>query len=179
MRITAGALRGRRLPSPTRSDVRPTPSKVRQALFNILGDVDGWRMLDLFAGSGLMALEAISRGAAAVSIEQAAKSCRAMQAIREDWGVDDRWRIVNGPLPAALSGLHGQRFDLVYADPPYRQGIAEKIPAWLDAQGIKARMLVIEEAAGAHPAWPEGWTPATSRRYGDTCLHFLAPEGHP
>ena len=179
MRITAGTLRGRRLPSPTHAAVRPTPSKARQALFNILGDIDGWRMLDLFAGSGLMALEAISRGASAVSVEQAAKSCRAMQAIRGDWGLGERWQIVTGSLPSALSALHGQAFDLVYADPPYAQGIAEQIPAWLDAQGISTRHLVIEEAASVNPAWPQGWTPARSRRYGDTCLHFLAPEGHP
>lgn len=177
MRITAGTLRGRRLPSPTHAAVRPTPSKVREALFNILGDIDGRRMLDLFAGSGLMALEAVSRGAAAVSIEQAAVNCRAMQAVRADWGIgEDRWRIVAGSLPAALSALAGEAFDLVYADPPYRQGIAEKIPAWLDAHGIAAAQIVIEEAAGVQPAWPQGWTPAQSRRYGDTCLHFLAPE---
>ena len=179
MRITAGTLRGRRLPSPAHAAVRPTPSRVREALFNILGDIDGWQVLDLFAGSGLMALEAISRGATAVSVEQAADSCRSMQGIREDWGIGEAWRIVTGSLPAALSALHGQAFDLVYADPPYAQGIAEQIPAWLDAQGIVAARLVIEEAASVSPAWPPGWTPATPRRYGETCLHFLAPEGHP
>jgi len=176
VRITAGTLRGRRLASPVQADVRPTPSKVREALFNILGDITDWRVLDLFAGSGLMALEAISRGASAISIEQHAANCRTMRTLRNDWQLAERWQIIGGTLPGALAGLEGQAFDLVYADPPYAQGIAEQIPAWLDAHGIKAGKLVIEEAAGEHPAWPAGWTPGTPRRYGGTCLHFLETE---
>jgi 16S rRNA (guanine966-N2)-methyltransferase len=176
VRITAGFLRGRRLASPEQSDVRPTPSKVREALFNILGDIDGWRVLDLFAGSGLMSLEAISRGAAVTAIEQDSANRRAMQAVRDDWHLKEKWQILGGTLPGALSALHGQAFDLVFADPPYAQGIAEQIPAWLDVHGITAGQLVIEEASSEHPAWPAGWTPAQSRRYGGTCLHFLEPE---
>jgi 16S rRNA (guanine966-N2)-methyltransferase len=179
MRITAGSLRGRRLASPVQADVRPTPSKVREALFNILGDVDSWRVLDLFAGSGLMALEAISRGAAATSVEQHGANCRTMQAIRDDWRLNERWQIIAGHLPEALSVLDNQTFDLVFADPPYATGIAEQIPAWLDAHGIRSGRLVIEEAAHVTPRWPGGWTPGRSRRYGGTCLHFLAPEDTP
>jgi 16S rRNA (guanine966-N2)-methyltransferase len=179
VRITAGSLRGRRLASPIQADVRPTPSKVREALFNILGDIAGWRVLDLFAGSGLMALEAISRGAAATSVEQRGTNCRAMQAIRDNWRLGERWQIIAGSLPGALAALEGQAFDLVYADPPYAAGIAEQIPAWLDAHGIRTARLVIEEAAHVTPQWPRGWTPGRSRRYGGTCLHFLAPEESP
>ena len=179
MRITAGFLRGRRLASPSQADVRPTPSKVREALFNILGDVDGWRVLDLFAGSGLMSLEAISRGAAVTCIEQGGANRRAMQAIRDEWRLSEHWQIIAGHLPEALSALSGQSFDLVYADPPYEAGGRSEEHTWLDAHGIRTARLVIEEAAHVHPAWPGGWTCARSRRYGGTCLHFLAPEGTP
>ena len=179
MRITAGSLRGRRLASPIQSDVRPTPSKVREALFNILGDITGWRVLDLFAGSGLMALEAISRNASAISVEQHAANCRTMRKLREDWRLSESWQIIAGHLPDALSALEGQSFDLVYADPPYAAGIAAQIPAWLDVHAIHTTRLVIEEAAAVQPDWPENWTVARSRRYGATCLHFLEPEGTP
>jgi len=179
VRITAGSLRGRHLASPTQSDVRPTPSKVREALFNILGDITGWRVLDLFAGSGLMALEAISRDASAVSIEQNDANCRNMRKLREDWRLGESWQIIAGHLPGALSTLERQSFDLVYADPPYAAGIAVQIPTWIDAHAIHTTRLVIEEAATAQPDWPENWTLATSRRYGATCLHFLEPEATP
>jgi len=176
MRITAGSHRGRVLHVPDLPGLRPTPSKVREALYNILGSVDGFTMLDLFAGSGIMAIEALSRGArSALSIEQHGKACRLMQESRQTLDLGN-WEIVRGSLPAALSRVEGSSFDLVFADPPYNQGIAEKIPAWLDQHGISCRHLVVEEASRASPCWPKGWTPTQSRRYGDTCLHFLEPE---
>jgi len=176
LRITAGTHRGRVLHVPDLPGLRPTPSKVREALYNILGGVADFSMLDLFAGSGIMAIEALSRGAAsAVSIEQHGKACRLMQESRGQLGLEN-WEIVRGTLPAALSRIEGSSFDLVFADPPYDRGIAEKIPAWLDQHDISCRHLVIEEAAKASPCWPKGWTPTQSRRYGDTTLHFLTSE---
>jgi len=176
MRVTAGKLRGRVLNVPDLPGLRPTPSRVREALFNILGDIDGWEMLDLFAGTGIMAIEALSRGAASAgSIEQHPKAFRLMQKSREQLNLDS-WNIVKGTLPATLDRLEGSSFNLIFADPPYDQGIAEKIPAWLDKNSINCQYLVIEESSRAKPIWPEGWTITQSRRYGDTTLHFLERE---
>lgn len=177
MRITAGSLRGRNIHVPDIAGLRPTPAKVRQALFNILGGIEGWQVLDLFAGSGLMALESISRGAeTAISIEQHHKACDQLQKIRSEWQLEKSWRILPGDVLQSLSKLKDHRFDLIFADPPYEQGIAEQIPAWLEEHGISCRWLVVEEASRAEPIWPAGWTLMQSRRYGDTCLHFLTME---
>ncbi|MCF7821996.1 MAG: 16S rRNA (guanine(966)-N(2))-methyltransferase RsmD [Mariprofundaceae bacterium] len=176
MRITAGRLRGRVLNVPDLPGLRPTPSRVREALFNILGDVDGWEMLDLFSGTGIMAVEALSRGAAsACSIEQHPGACRLMRENCKRLNPEG-WDIIKGTLPAALNRLENRSFNLIFADPPYDQGIADKIPAWLDENSITCRHLVIEESSRANPMWPEGWIATRSRRYGDTTLYFFDPE---
>ncbi len=176
MRITAGTYRGRVLHVPDLPGLRPTPSRVREALFNILGDIETWKVLDLFAGTGIMSIEALSRGAAsAMSIEQHHKACRLMQDCCRQLGLENL-QIIKGSLPSALNRIEQNHFDLIFADPPYNQDIAAKIPLWLDEHGISCRQLVIEESAKAAPHWPENWTLTQSRRYGDTCLHFLEPE---
>ncbi len=176
MRITAGRLRGRVLKVPDLPGLRPTPSRVREALFNILGDIDGWEMLDLFSGTGIMAIEALSRGAlSACSIEQHPGACQLMQESREQLNLE-HWDIIKGTLPAALSRLENRSFGLIFADPPYDRGIADKIPAWLDRNSVTCQHLVIEESSRARPVWPEGWMPGQSRRYGDTTLYFFTPE---
>jgi len=177
VRITAGRFRGRNLPVPKSPDVRPTPSKVRQALFNILGSVEDMCVLDLFSGSGLMALEALSRGAAMViSVEKSKRIFKHLQDVRCDWDIQDGWQLLCGDVQGILPHLAGQHFDLVFADPPYAQGISECIPRWLDDSRISCAQLVIEESGRVDPVWPSGWTEPQSRRYGDTCLYFLEPE---
>jgi len=176
MRITAGELRGRVLNVPDLPGLRPTPSRAREALFNILGDIEGWNVLDLFAGTGIMAIEAISRGAdSAISIEQHGKACQLMKQTRDQLGLE-RWDITKGTLPAALNRFETSSFDLIFADPPYDQGIAEQIPAWLDQNVIICQHLIIEESSRTKPLWPADWTVTQSRRYGDTTLHFLEKE---
>ena len=177
MRITAGALRGRKLQVPDAPGLRPTPSKVREALFNILGDVQGFRMLDLFAGSGIMALEALSRGAAtAVSIEQNRRAVHAMDQLRTSLDMAEIWQIMPMSVEKGLSCLTEQSFDLVFADPPYEQGYAGALPALLNRHAIHCSRLVIEESARVQLQWPAGWRCRQSRRYGDTILHFLEPD---
>ena len=176
MRVTAGNLRGRILNVPVLPGLRPTPSRVREALFNILGDIDGWKILDLFSGTGIMAIEALSRGAiSASSIEQSGKACQLMKNSQEQFSLNS-WEITKGTLPAALNRLTGSSFDLVFADPPYDQGIGETVPQWLDENRIGCHQLVIEESSRANPVWPADWTATRSRRYGDTTLHFLTSE---
>lgn len=176
MRITAGTHRGCVLHVPDLPGLRPTPARVREALFNILGDINGWRILDLFAGSGIMAIEALSRGAeSAISIEQHHKACQLMLDCRQQLNLNG-WEIIKSALPSALSRAENSFFNLIFADPPYDQDMAEKIPLWLDEHGIRCRQLVIEESSRARPVWPENWTLTQSRRYGDTTLHFLTSE---
>lgn len=177
MRITAGQLRGRIVTVPDIPGVRPTPSKVRQALFNILGSVDGCDILDLFSGSGLMAVEALSRGAASViSIEKDRRIVGGLNAMRRQFDLEKQWQLICGDAERSLGQLQGRRFDLIFADPPYARGISEVIPGWLNDAGIACGQLVIEEQSRVDPLWPTGWTELQARRYGGTCLHFLGME---
>ena len=172
MRITAGAMRGRTMRVPDIEGLRPTPSRAREALFNILGDVQGYHVLDLFAGSGVMALEALSRGAAsALSIDASRKACVAMRRIAEDWGVAG-WRIQHSVLPKGL--VESQHVDLVYADPPYQSGLAAQVPIWLAERHISYTHLVIEESSRSSIAWPMDNRPVQSRKYSETTLYFFA-----
>jgi len=176
MRITAGEFRSRKIHVPNIDGLRPTSSRVREAIFNILRDVEDWRVLDLFSGSGVMALEALSRGAAsAASIEQHPKACQQLKSLAKQFDLEDRWQIHCASLPHALAQLKTQDFDLIFADPPYDCGIAEQIPTWIEAQQVQTRLLIIEEATRAKPAWPPSWQVSTPRKYGDTCLYFCEP----
>jgi len=178
IRITAGEFRSRALSVPNIDGLRPTSSRVREALFNILGDIEGWKTLDLFSGSGVIAIEALSRGAEhAISIEQDKKACRHLHLLAEKFQLESRWKIQQASLPNALTSIQGQHFDWVFADPPYHVGIAEQIPLWLQQQNITTSSLVIEESVRAKPVWPQGWH-VSSRRYGDTNLYFLQQEAH-
>jgi len=177
VRITAGTLRGRNIPVPEFPDVRPTPAKVRQALFNIIGPLVGMSALDLFSGSGLMALESLSRGAASVvSIEKNRRIVEYLKNTRSTLQLEENWSLQCGDVQKTLPRLENHRFDLIFADPPYAAGFSHLLPEWLDAAGISCTQLIIEEAAHINPIWPAGWTERQSRRYGKTCLHFLEAE---
>jgi 16S rRNA (guanine966-N2)-methyltransferase len=141
-----------------------------------MGNIEDVTILDLFSGSGIMAVEALSRGAASVtSIEQHPKACQNLHAIAKQFDVEKRWIIKRGVLPKALSSLQHQCFDWVFADPPYQAGIAEKIPVWLAQEHIHINTTIIEESIRAKPNWPQGWQIST-RKYGDTHLHFLTKD---
>ncbi len=118
LRITAGKLRGRRIPVP-RDDVRPTSERARQAYFNIVGDrVQGSRFLDLFAGSGIFSFEAISRGASsATAVDQSPANTSGISRLAQSLQV--AVEAFTGEVIAILDRLSGTTFDLVYADPPY------------------------------------------------------------
>jgi 16S rRNA (guanine(966)-N(2))-methyltransferase RsmD len=118
LRITGGALRGRRVAVPA-SDVRPTSERARQAYFNIAGQrIAEARFLDLFAGSGIFSLEALSRGAAAAgAVEKSSKQCAAIEETARDFGV--LVTPIPGDVIESLPRTGSIPFDLVYADPPY------------------------------------------------------------
>ncbi|RMH49953.1 MAG: 16S rRNA (guanine(966)-N(2))-methyltransferase RsmD [Zetaproteobacteria bacterium] len=174
MRITAGRLHGRRVRGGCGSGVRPTTARVREALFNILGPIEGGRVLDCFSGSGMIALEALSRGAAsALSIERDRKAVARMEELRRAWGLERCWRILPGDVGRALTRLAGSRFTLIFADPPYRSAWPERLIPLLQRHRIRSEWLVIETAGASMPAWPAAVVDDEVRRYGESTLHFL------
>ncbi len=173
MRIVGGRLRGHRLRVPP--GIRPTTERLREALFSIL-EVDRLRVLDLFAGSGALGIEALSRGADSVLlVERDRDACRA---IRENLALTQPWG--RGALRAAdvwkeLPRIEG-RFDLVFADPPYGahglEGIHEATSGSIERGGL----LVLEHASGqAPPLCPEAWSRLTVRRYGASAIVVDSP----
>lgn len=178
MRIVAGSRGGRRLKAPAGLSVRPTPDKVREALFSILGErVRGARFLDLYAGTGAVGLEALSRGATSAEfVEQSASVARLLKENIRALDFEGETRVWIGRLPAVLGKIAKARptFDLVFADPPYEKGEIDLLtshPA-LVALAAPGASLIVEHRYSETPA--EGlWTIEKSRRYGDTALSFL------
>ncbi|MGE5753125.1 MAG: 16S rRNA (guanine(966)-N(2))-methyltransferase RsmD [Deltaproteobacteria bacterium] len=174
MRIVAGKWRGRPLRAPKGLAVRPTTDRVREAIFDILGErVSGTSVLDLFAGSGALGLEALSRGASrAVFVEPDPAAFAVLKKNVESLGAGDSeaWPL---DYRQALRRLRARsmRFDLVFLDPPYRKGLAPDSAAVLSRAGLvrEGGSVVVEEAFRAPEAsFPEGWVLSTDRRYGDT-----------
>jgi 16S rRNA (guanine966-N2)-methyltransferase len=135
MRIVAGEFKGRRLRMPRGAPTRPTADRVREALFSMLGDVTGARVLDLYAGSGALGIEALSRGAeSAVFVERDARAAAAIQANLDAIGADGE---VSRQDALAFVRRDGRSYDLVFCDPPYDSGpriagqLAERLPALL------------------------------------------------
>jgi 16S rRNA (guanine966-N2)-methyltransferase len=177
MRIVAGKFRGASIEAPKGSATPPTTDKVRQALFNVLEhgaprfEFEGARVLDLFAGSGALGLEALSRGARFALFVEDDSAARA--AIRRNvetlglTGVTKIWR-----RDATSLGEAGtlQPFDLIFCDPPYGKGLGEKALAaaiaggWVGGEAVAA----LEERAGTEIAWPVPFQEIDRRRYGDT-----------
>jgi 16S rRNA (guanine966-N2)-methyltransferase len=172
MRVIAGEFGGRRLASVRGPGLRPTADRVREALFSILGDaVKGARVLDLYAGTGALALEAISRGArSATCVERSAGALRALERNVRDLGLQSSVRIERADALSFARGLRGEtdRFDLVFCDPPYAEGLA---PILEDVVGREwwSTAVVVEHAASRPPDTPSGLV-ADTRRYGDTGL---------
>jgi 16S rRNA (guanine966-N2)-methyltransferase len=179
MRIIAGSHRGRRIDAPKGLDTRPTSDRVRESAFNLIGPVDGASVLDLYAGSGAMGLEALSRGAArAVFVEADVQACRA---INENL---DRLRLTGAHVlcqdATRYLSTETRRFDLVFCDPPYDdyervQPILERhLPRLLEHDGV-----VVLETSSREPEPELPLTLRTTRQYGAariTLLQRYAPD---
>lgn len=177
-RIIAGAARSRVLEVPS-DGTRPTSDRVKEALFSAWESryqLSGSRVLDLFAGSGAVALEAVSRGAsAAVLVESnpraAAIARRNAEVVASVTGVTAR--VVTSTVAASASRLGSEQFDLIFVDPPYEvsapilQGALEVAAAHASATGV----IVVERSSrSVEPEWPDGWASVMSKKYGETTL---------
>jgi len=182
LRLTGGVLANRRIRAAAGAMLRPTPGRVKEALFSILGErIAGAAVLDLFAGTGAIGFEALSRGAArAVFVERHAATASAIAQTARDMGVADRVRTVRADAYKALpvTEMRG-RFDFVYADPPYEAPAPIAFLAALRASGaIDAQTVVVYERRSSSPAvhFP-GFTLAREARYGEVLLQFLRVDG--
>jgi 16S rRNA (guanine966-N2)-methyltransferase len=184
MRITGGHYRSRALKAPKGSLTRPTSDRVREALFSILGPrAAARRVLDLYAGTGALGLEALSRGAeAVVFVERSKDALAALAANIASLDVKGRVHVVALPAEraarglAGLGGAEGKRFDLVFADPPYadvESGAAVKVLETLVLPILEAGALVVLEHASRDPSPAiAGLDLDEVRTYGDTTLTF-------
>jgi 16S rRNA (guanine966-N2)-methyltransferase len=181
MRIVGGRLRGRSLAAPRSQAIRPTADRLRESLFNILthayGDpVTGARVLDLFAGTGALGLEAISRGAAfALFVDDGAEARALLRGNVEALGLGGTIRIFRRNATRLGAAHPVEPFGLVFLDPPYGKGLAP--PALVSARAggwlTPDATIVVEESAAAQFAAPEGFAVLERRRYDDTELIFL------
>jgi 16S rRNA (guanine966-N2)-methyltransferase len=191
MNIIAGKHRGRKLRTLKGQATRPVLGKIREALFNVLGDVSGLRVLDLFAGSGAVGIEALSRGASSlVAVEQ---SRAAVRIIRENLGLaGEAAEVVQDDVFRALRRLEAEKrsFDLVFVDAPYEEGLSQHAVLEVFARGLVAEpgFVVVTvrhgEALPGDAEWAGGKLPESARmvfdrRYGDTRLAIFAREQAP
>ena len=174
VRILGGRLQGRRLDVP--GSARPTTSKVREALFSIWGgDVAGRRFLDLFAGSGVVGLEALSRGAVQSTFVESSKN--ALMTLRRNCQLAERgsYRLVALQLPKVGTKLAKEGFAFVFADPPYDFDQYAPLLAAVRPLVTEDGELVIEHSSRATLPAVSGWQEGQTRRYGESCLSFLRP----
>lgn len=177
MRVIAGSLRSRRLRVPPKG-VRPTSDRVREAMFSALGDLSDARVLDLFAGSGALGVEALSRGASScVFVERSRPSLAVLESNLRELELDDASEVVPVDALRALSQLarRGLSFDLVLLDPPYDTPlITPALEGLRDLGMVSSDGMVVVERAKRHSLGPtEGWRQEREREYGQTVVHYL------
>jgi 16S rRNA (guanine966-N2)-methyltransferase len=178
MRVIAGSRKGHTIVAPRGNDVRPTSDRVRENIFNLVGPLDGARVLDLFAGSGALGIEALSRGAAAVVfVERDRDALRAIDRNLDKLRLTGA-RVVRGEalLTLAQEAMAGAKYDLVLVDPPYgmlteiQPRLALHLPSLLTPDGL----VVVETDARSEPELP--LPVRTSRKYGQTRVTIFEAE---
>ena len=177
MRIIAGEWRSRKLITPDGQDTRPTADRVKEALFSILGGrLWGARVLDLYGGSGALALEALSRGAvSAVICDQAGKACRAIRENIGTLGCADRARLLPMKDSAAIEALERENaaFDLILLDPPYRMDATDTLIRLEKGLLAPGGMIVAEHAKETPPRAASPLQCVDTRVYGITGVSFF------
>jgi 16S rRNA (guanine966-N2)-methyltransferase len=181
MRIVGGRLRGRSLAAPTSQAIRPTADRLRESLFNILvhaydDPIAGARVLDLFAGTGALGLEALSRGAAfALFIDEGAEARALLRENVTTLGLGGITRIFRRDATRLGPAHPIEPFSLIFLDPPYGHGLAEQALASARAGGWLApgAMMIVEEAAKPGFTAPTGFDELERRNYDDSALIVL------
>lgn len=183
-RLISGDLGGRTIPGPPGKGTRPTSDRVREALFSRL---DGWdalrgaRVLDLYAGTGALALEALSRGAArALLVELHPPTAKQLRRTLEELGLRGRAEVRAGRAETVAAQLApGADWDLIFLDPPYdvpTSALEELLEVLRPALSDEA-LVVIERSSRTAPiTWPVGWTDDGTKTYGETVLQFGGPD---
>ncbi len=184
MRIVGGEFRGRPLATPRSNSIRPTTDRTREALFNILSHrfadkLDGARVLDLFAGTGALGLEALSRGASfCLFIEELAEGRGLIRSNVESFGLTGRSKIFRRDATGLGEAGTMQPFGLLFADPPYGKGLGER--ALQSAQGggwlLPGALCIVEEAAAVPFAPGQGFSVIDERGYGETVIRIIEHE---
>jgi len=190
-RVIAGEAGGRRLAVPGGRETRPTSDRAREGLFatisSIAGSLAGARVLDLYAGSGAVGLEALSRGAGHVLlVESGARAGRVIRENIEALGLPGAQVIVDRVERVLARGPHtdGGRYDVAFADPPYALS-GEQVSAMLSLLADRAwlapgALVIVERATRSGPvAWPDGYVPDRARRYGEATFWYGRPAGTP
>ncbi len=184
MRVTGGELGGRPLQAPRGRSVRPTADRVREALFATLGDLRGCEVLDGYAGTGSLGIEALSRGAARAVFAE--RSPRVLAVLRENLhtlGVEPRAEVLRGDVPQLLRRLGAaappRRFDWIFLDPPYRgEEAGRALSALSELDLIAPGGGVVVETSRFQPLEEvPGFRRFDERRYGDTVVVYLEPRG--
>ena len=181
MRIVGGEFRGRPLATPRSDAIRPTTDRTRESVFNVLahrysGKLSGTRVLDLFAGTGALGLEALSRGASyGVFIEESAEGRGLIRSNVESFGLTGRTKIFRRDATKLGEAGTMQPFDLVFADPPYGKGLGERALESARTGGWLApgALCVVEESAAAGFSPGPDFTIADERSYGETVIRFI------
>ena len=181
MRVVGGRLKGRNLASPTSREIRPTADRLRESMFNILvhaygNPVEGARVLDLFAGTGALGIEAISRGAAfALFVDNGAEARALLRNNVEALGLGGVTKVFRRDATNLGPAHPLPPFSLAFLDPPYGKALAETALASLRDGGwlVPGALLVVEEAKAAAFTAPEGFVELERRAYDDTEFVFL------
>ena len=188
MRIVAGKFRGRAIASPEHDGLRPTSDRTRESIFNILAhgvedfSLTGARVIDLFAGTGALGLEALSRGASyCLFVEDAAEARALIRRNVEAFGLTGETRIFRRDATDLGPAGHIARFDVAFLDAPYGQGLCSKALAGLIAgQWLNpAALAVLEDRAGSALIVPAGTTLLATRTWGETEVHFIRLNASP
>lgn len=180
MRIVGGQFRGRNLIAPESQAIRPTTDRVRESLFNVLmhleGDpIEGARVLDLFAGTGALGIEALSRGARfCLFVDDGAESRGIVRSNIEALGLNGCTKVFRRDATSLGPAAPHEPFNVVFADPPYREGFGEKALASAADNGwlIDGALVVLEEAADATILVNDEFKLVDSRNYGDTIIRL-------
>ncbi len=178
LRLVSGSAKGRKLKGPQNNSIRPAAARVRKSLFDILGNLEACRVLDLFAGTGSMGLEALSRGAHHVTFVDTQRA--ALSLLRHNLqvtGFSQQATLIGKSAASAIDELkrRGERFDIIFLDPPYDQGLVDATLKQLTPHELleAGGLLLCEHSPRERPTFLGGLEESDQRKYGQTWVSFF------